>query len=87
MNWSLRSAFRYGAVVLAGIIAGSRVVSAYEAWQQWRLWRERDPSGAEASLTFAEIDLVIAVLCVMTAGLIWWLLRIRSGKSPDGPAA
>jgi hypothetical protein len=74
---------RYGAVVLSGIIAGSKVVGAYEAWEQWRLWRNHDPSGAEAALTFAEVDLAIAALCVMTAGLIWWLLRTRSGR--DSP--
>jgi hypothetical protein len=87
MPWSLRNVFRYGAVVLAGIIAGSRTVSAYQAWQQWRLWRLRDPSGAEASLTFAEVDLAIAALCLGIAGLIWWLLRPASGKAPGGVAA
>jgi hypothetical protein len=78
---SLRNGLRYAGVVLAGIIAGSRTVSAYQAWQQWQLWRDGDPSGAEASLTFAEVDLVGAVLCLGAAGLIWWLLRppVREG--------
>jgi len=79
--WPLRQAFRYGAVVLAGIIAGSHAVSAYQAWEQWRLWRDRDPSGAEAALTFAEVDLVIALLSVAVAALVWRLLRPRPGTS------
>jgi hypothetical protein len=87
MNWSVRSAIRYGIVLVAGIIGGGRAMGAFEAWQQWRRWRERDPSGADGYRTFAEVDAVIAVLSLAIAGLIWWLLRPRSGKVLDGPAA
>jgi hypothetical protein len=78
--WPLRKVARYGLVLLAGIMAGGRVVGAYQAWQQWRLWRGRDPSLAEATLTVAEVDLVIAVLWLGVASLIWWLLRPRTGS-------
>jgi hypothetical protein len=87
MHWSLRNTVRHAAVLLASIIAGSRMVSAYQAWQQWRLWRVRDPSGSEASLTFAEVDLVVAVLCLGLAGAVWWLLRPRSEKDRGGTVA
>ncbi len=87
MSWSLRSSVRYGVVLLAGIIAGSRTVSAVQAWQQYRLWRERDPSGADAYRTFAQVDTGIALLSLAVAVLIWWLLRPRSEKSLGGGAA
>ena len=65
-------------MLLAGIVAGSRCVSAWTALQRYREWRERDPSGAEASLTFAQVDLAIAGVCLAIAGLVWWLLRPRA---------
>jgi hypothetical protein len=78
---SLRRLARYGTVLLAGFLAGSRCVSAWASLQQYREWRERDPSGAEASLTFAQVDLAIAGLCLAIAGLVWWLLRPRAHPS------
>ena len=87
MYWSLRTVLRYAVVGFAGVFAGGRAVSAYHAWEQWRLWRERDPSRAEGSLTSAEVDLAVAVLCIAVAGLIWWLLRPPSGKVSGGDAA
>lgn len=74
MTVSARSVVRHVAVLLAGILAGGRTASAIRAWQQWRLWRERDPSGAEAYRTFAEVDAVFAGVSLALAGLIWWLL-------------
>jgi hypothetical protein len=73
--WSVKSVARYATVVLAGIVAGSNTVSALQSWQQYRLWRERDPSGADASLTFAQLDLAVAGLSLAIAALVWWLLR------------
>jgi hypothetical protein len=81
---SARRLGRYGLVLVAGIIAGGRTVSAIQAWQQWRIWRERDPSGADAYRTFAEVDIAIAVLSLGVAVLIWWLLRPQSGNAPGG---
>ena len=74
MTVSARSVVRHVAVLLAGILAGGRTASAIRAWQQWRLWRERDPSGAEAYRTFAEVDAVFAGVSLALAVLIWWLL-------------
>jgi hypothetical protein len=78
MNWSVRNPLRYGVVLVAGFIAGSRAVSAVQSWHQWRLLRESDPSGADAYLTVAEVDTVIAVLSLAVAVLLWWLLRPRA---------
>jgi hypothetical protein len=73
--WSVKTVARCATVVLAGIVAGSNTVSAFQGWQQYRLWRERDPSGADASLTFAQLDLAVAGLSLAIAALVWWLLR------------
>ena len=73
--WSVKTVARYATVVLAGIVAGSKTVSAFQGWQQYRLWRLRDPSGADASLTFAQLELAMAGLSLTIAALVWWLLR------------
>jgi hypothetical protein len=77
--WSVRGALRAALVLLLGIISGSRLVSAWTGWQAYQEWRGRDPSGADASLTFAEVDLAIAALAIAGAGLAGWLLRPRGG--------
>ena len=79
VRWSVRAALRAGLVLLLGVIAGSRLVSAWVGWQAYQEWRGRDPSGADASLTFAEVDLAIAALSIAGAWLAWWLLRPRGG--------
>lgn len=70
-----REVARYAVVLVGGIFAGTRVVGAVNAWQQYHIWSERDPSGAEAYLTFAGVNAVVAGLSVALAGLVWWLLR------------
>ena len=71
----VRHIVRYAVVLLAGALAGVRIFGAAQAWQQYLLWRERDPSGAAAYLTFAQVDVAIVVVAVSLAGLVWWLLR------------
>lgn len=79
----LRTVARYGAVLLAGVVAGSKAVSAYVAFQQWREWRYTDPSGADAVLAFAQMDCVEAVLTLGIGWLAWFLLRPRPQKATD----
>jgi hypothetical protein len=81
---SLRGALRTSLVLLMGFIAGSRLISAWRWLQFYREWRGRDPSGADASLTFAEGDLAIAVLSMAGAWLAWWHFRPRGGAPPPG---
>ena len=83
MRLSLRTVCRYGAVLLAGIFAAGRLIDAYVAVQQWREWRYRDPSAADAALTFAEVDIAVALLALAIGWLIWWLLRQRAEKAAD----
>jgi hypothetical protein len=71
----LRRIVRYTVALLGGVIAGSRAVSAVQSWQRYREWGSRDPSAADAYLTFAANDLIVVVLSVSLAALVWWLLR------------
>jgi hypothetical protein len=66
---------RFGIVVIATLIAVSQAVGAFQSWRQYRLWRARDPSAADAYLTFAQVDAGLAALSVGVALLGWWLLR------------
>jgi hypothetical protein len=77
--WSVRGAVRTALVLLLGLIAGSRLVSAWVGWQAYQEWRARNPSGADGSLTFGEVDLAVAMLSIGGAWLAWWLLRPRGG--------
>lgn len=71
----IRQIARYSVVLLAGALAGVKIVSAAQAWQQYFSWRQRDPSGAGAYLTFAQVDTAIVVVSIGLAALVWWLLR------------
>jgi hypothetical protein len=68
---------RYLAVLLAGFIAGGRIVSAIHAWREWHAWVVRDPSGSDAYRTFFMVDLAVVALALTIGGLVWWLLRAR----------
>lgn len=84
MTASTRAVLRTAFVLILGFVAGSRLMSAWHWIQAYREWRGRDPSGADASLTFAEVDLAIAVLSIAGAWLAWWLFRPRGGGPPPG---
>lgn len=45
-----------------------------QSWQQYRALKARDPSAADAYLTFVQVDAAIAVVSLCLAGLLWWLL-------------
>jgi hypothetical protein len=68
---------RYLVVLLTGFIAGSRVIDAVRAWQEWHAWIARDPSGADAYKSFFLANLGVAALSLAIGGLVWWLLRPR----------
>lgn len=80
MTASIRHFLRYASVLLAGIIAGVSAVTAVEAWQNYRIWKERDPSAADAYLSFATTNSAVVVLSVALAWLLWWLLQPRSPR-------
>ena len=65
-----------------GIFAGGRAIQAVQSWQQYRVWRERDPSGAASYLTFAQVDVAVAVVSILLAALVWWLLRPELKSEP-----
>jgi hypothetical protein len=69
---------RYIVVLVTGFIAGSRVVDAIRSWQEWHTWAARDPSGAGAYRTFFTVNVLAAIVSLLIAGLVWWLLRPRA---------
>jgi hypothetical protein len=71
---------RYLVVLISGFLAGSRAVGALRSWQEWHSWAVRDPSGADAYRTFFMMDAAIALVSLLIAGLVWWLLRPQSGR-------
>jgi uncharacterized membrane protein len=83
MRLSFRNILRYSIALLGGIIAGVGAITAVESWQQYRVWTGRDPSTAEAYLSFAATNSAVVVLSLALAWLLWWLLRPRSPQSGD----
>jgi hypothetical protein len=80
-EWSVRKIARYSVVLLGGIIAGGRAVSAVQLWQQYHSASRQDPAAADAYLSSIVTDLIIVALSVAVAGLVWWLTRATSGNS------
>jgi hypothetical protein len=79
-HWSLKNILRSCVVLLAGIIAGGRAVSAVQSLQQYHAIATTEPSRAEPYLTVAAHDLGILALSFALAGLVWWLLRPSSAS-------
>ena len=75
MTASIRNTLRYSIALLGGIIAGVAAVTAIESWLKYRTWVGRDPSAADAYLTFAATNSAVVVLSLALAWLLWWLLR------------
>jgi hypothetical protein len=72
-GWPMQ-VLRYIVVLLAGFLAGSRVVDAAQTWREWRVAAAASQNAAELHGYFLR-DLGIAVLSLAIAALIWWLLR------------
>ena len=66
---------RYLVVLVTGFIAGSRAVDAIQSWREWQAWAIRDPSAADAYRTFFMGNAAVALVSLLIAGLVWWLLR------------
>jgi hypothetical protein len=71
------AALRYALVLIAGMLAGNRVVEAIRAWQEWHSWLASDASASEAYRTFFLVNATAALLCMGLAALLWHLLRPR----------
>ena len=80
MTASIRNILRYAFALLGGMIAGVSAITAVQAWQKYRIWRGRDPSAADAYLSFATANSAVVVLSVALAWLLWWLLQQRSPR-------
>ena len=71
------AALRYALVLIAGMLAGNRVVEAVRAWREWHTWAGSDTSASEAYRTFFLVNTAAAVLSIGLAALLWHLLRPR----------
>jgi hypothetical protein len=70
---------RYLVVLFTGFLAGSRAVDAVQSWQEWHRQLATDPSAADAYRTFFLVDSAAALLSLVIAALVWWLLRPKAG--------
>jgi hypothetical protein len=75
---------RYLVVLVTGFLAGSRTVGAMQSWKEWHVLAATDPSAADAYYTFFLVDLGVAALSLMIAGLVWWLLRPKVMRASAG---
>ena len=66
---------RYLVVLVTGFIAGSRAIDAVRSWQEWQTWAATDASGADAYRIFFITNSVAAIVSLLIAALVWWLLR------------
>jgi hypothetical protein len=72
---------RHVVVLLTGFIAGGRTVDAVRAWREWHRLGASDASAAAAYRAFCLIDSAAAVVSLVIAALVWWLLRERTVSS------
>jgi hypothetical protein len=68
---------RHVLVLLGGFLAGSRLVDAARAWQEWHRWAVADPSAADLYRTNFWLDVVVALLTLAAAWPVHRLLRPR----------
>jgi hypothetical protein len=66
---------RYLVVLFTGFLAGSRAIAAAQSWRAWRHHLGQDPMSAGAYRSYFLTDVAVAVLSLVIAGLVWWLLR------------
>ena len=82
--FDLAQALRHLVVLLTGLLAGSRTIDAVRSWRDWHSWAVRDPSAADAYKTFFMVNAAIALVSLLLAGLVWWLLQPKSHRKPGG---
>jgi hypothetical protein len=70
-----REVARYGLILVAGYVAGTRAVEAVYDWRQWHALAVPDPSAAELYQTNFWFDVVAVLVFVAAAWLVHLLLR------------
>jgi hypothetical protein len=82
---------RHLVVLVTGFLAGSRAVAAALSWRDWHRAGVLDPVAAANYRQDFLTDLAVAVLSLLIAGLVWWLMRPQDQEvrrappgSPDG---
>jgi hypothetical protein len=80
----LAQTLRHLVVLVTGFLAGSRTIDAVRSWRDWHSWAVRDPSAADAYKTFFMVNAGVALVSLLLAGLVWWLLRPKSQRETGG---
>lgn len=76
-----RTVVRYGILLLGGLLAGNRLLAAYQAWKPWHEWATSDPSLADFYRTEFWLGLGSATLVLGVAAFLFWLLGPHSGTA------
>jgi hypothetical protein len=79
----LRTILRYAIATLGAVLAGNRLLSA---WNMWVLWHRPDMQGDPSALELYEtgfwVDLTSAMLAGAVAAAWFWFLGRRPGRQP-----
>ena len=75
-----REVARYGLILVAGVCAGGRVVTAVGNWRMWHELAVPDPSAADLYRTNFWIDVVVVAVFVAAA----WLVNLMLRPQPPG---
>jgi ABC-type Fe3+ transport system permease subunit len=83
----LRAWVRFAVVFAGGFFIGGRLVDGVRAWRLWQQTAATDPSAADLYRTTVWLDFASAGIAAAIVGLVYWLLRRRSGTVHPGAAA
>jgi hypothetical protein len=78
---SIRALVRLALVFGGGFFVGGRLIDAWRAWRLWQQTLVTDPSAADLYRTTVWLDLASAAVVGLILGLVYWLLRARSGSA------
>ena len=83
----IRALVRLAFVFAGGFFVGGRLIDAGRAWRLWQQTVATDPSAADLYRTTVWLDLSSAAVVAAIVGLVYWLLRPRSGAAHPRAAA
>lgn len=76
-----RNLVRLALVLLAGFLAGDKLVAAVADWREWHRWAVADPSAADLYRTNFWFDIATVVAAIVGAWIVHLMLR-PPGETP-----